>query len=59
MPILKILTNLPRASVPADFIKEASEVFQKVMGTPMQVIELQVRDYSDNISLATFIIAIT
>ena len=37
MPLLKITTNVPRSQVPADFISEASVVFQKAIQKPMQV----------------------
>ena len=37
MPALVLATNVPRASIPDGFLKEASEMFQKAIGKPMQV----------------------
>lgn len=42
MPLLKITTNVPRSQVPADFISEASVVFQKAIQKPMQYVAVVV-----------------
>ena len=37
MPLLTIKTNVARADIPADFLSEATKVFQELIGKPMQV----------------------
>ena len=37
MPRLKIATNVPQASIPANFLADAATMFQEAIGKPMEV----------------------
>lgn len=38
MPRLKIATNVPQASIPANFLADAATMFQEAIGKPMEYI---------------------
>ena len=41
MPLLKIVTNVPRSQVPADFLAQATEIVAEAIGKPARVGYLQ------------------
>ena len=38
MPLLRIVTNVERKSIPDDFLKEATDVLAQTIGKPKEVV---------------------